>query len=207
MLKRNLFHEIIFFKGIPWNIPPGCIYKPHFVATSSRIFSYYRCGILNCVRQCTLTSNTIQFCRLVTFETRIAILTIENLNSRQSLLSERVTVDSSRNSCLYCRFSLSLLLAWPWEGWWKFRLVLEKKKAFGSGLKSLVIDISSLFMYCGLINYSAFCLPHNPIFCFLQCYGAMRPLCELMSFGGVGQQYQIVNLILSHEVLSSTVRG
>ena len=127
MLKRNLFHKIIFFKGIPWYIPPGCIYKPHFVATSSRIFSYYRCGILNCVRQCTLTSNTIQFCRLVTFETRIAILTIENLNSRQSLLPERVTVDSSRNSCLYCRFSLSLLLAWPWEGWWKFRLVLGKK--------------------------------------------------------------------------------
>ena len=139
-------------------------------------------------------------------EVRIAILTIENLNSRQSLLPERVTVDSSRNSCLCCRFSLSLLLAWPWEGWWKFRLVLEKKD-FGSGLKSLVIDIASLFMYCGLINYSAFCLPHNPIFCFLQCYGAMRPLCELMSLRRVGQRYQIVNLIPSHEVLSSTVWG
>ena len=100
-------------------------------------------------------------------EVRIAILTIENLNSRQSLLPERVTVDSSRNSCLCCRFSLSLLLAWPWEGWWKFRLVLEKK-AFGSRLKSLVIDISSLFMYCGLVNYSAFCLSHFLLSAMLQ---------------------------------------
>ena len=99
-----IFEKVFFWYTLIY------IYKPHFVATSSRIFSYCRCRILNCVRQCTLTSNSIQ---------------------------------------------------------WKFRLVLEKK-AFGSRLKSLVIDISSLFMYCGLVNYSAFCLSHFLLSAMLQ---------------------------------------
>ena len=60
--------------------------------------------------------DTRQSCRLVTFETLITILTIENLNSWQSFVTWqlRVTLDSIRNSCdvLYAIASLSNCLEW-----------------------------------------------------------------------------------------------
>ena len=71
-----------------------------FLATGSRIFSCYRYFILNCA-MCAHNCNTRQSCKLVTFETLIAILTIEKPEFMKIFVTWqlRVTVDSIRNSC------------------------------------------------------------------------------------------------------------
>ena len=62
-------------------------YLPTYLPDHSLSHFWFSCVILNCA-MCAHNCDTIQSCRLVTFETLIAILTIENLNSWQSLLPD-----------------------------------------------------------------------------------------------------------------------